>query len=884
MEHLKMFIGGEFVDSTGGKTMECRDPGTGQPFATVPRGGAADADRAVKAARAAFDSGVWSGLPPEERSALIMDWADRIDQDTPRLAMYESMDAGHTIAGAGGTLWTAVRTLRNLAWYAAHRFPWREEIPMAGGIIGFGRNVVVREPIGVCVGIVPWNQPFTIMMWKIAQAISTGNTIVVKPASETSVSALALAQSLAQSRIPKGVLNIVSGPGGELGEALCSHPDVNRISFTGSTEVGKRIMQLATETVKRVTLELGGKSANVVLDDADIDTAVDGGLFGIFYHSGQICVAGSRLLVAQSIYKEFVEKLGKRVSAIKQGYQMMPDSGIGPMINEAQLKTVEQYVALGKEEGARLLCGGKRAQVPGFEGGYYFEPTIFVDVHNKMRIAQEEVFGPLLCVIPFSDENEAVEIANDTIYGLAGAVWSRDVARAERVAGRIKTGTLWINDYSNFCDYTPFGGYKQSGVGREFGEEGLKEYTEVKRIYVSPEGKQRATFQLLFPSQDKSKTFAFSMPTKVVAGPGTLSAVSTELFQLKCKRALVMTDKGLRDAGIVDQVQDALGAYCAGVFDGVEPDPGYASVDRAIELFRNLGADSLVSLGGGSAMDSAKAVAAAITNGGNCINNVSVLRLVEPQVPHIAIPTTHGTGSEVSPFAVVSNTAINKKFVIVEPNTIPNVAILDALLLTGLPKGLSVGTGMDALTHAVESAVSQASNPVTFSLALRAIRLIATYLPRVADDGHDVEARHHMLVAATLAGWAMAASTGITHALAHTVGALCHVHHGTACGIALPHAMRYNRDYALEPLGEVAQALGVETGKLSQAAAADAAADAVAALMKRIGHPARFSEVGVPADMLDRILMGTMADGANYGNPRPLTDPQAVATYIQAAL
>ncbi|MBM3133615.1 MAG: aldehyde dehydrogenase family protein, partial [Chloroflexi bacterium] len=565
-----------------------------------------------------------------------------------------------------------------------------------------------------------------------------------------------------------------------------------------------------------MTMELGGKSANIVLEDADIDIAVDGAMTGIFYHSGQICIAGSRLLVARSIYDEFVKRLKKRVGDIGIGYQMMPETQMGPVASAKQLDKIKQYVAIGKKEGAKLLCGGERARLPGFEGGYYFKPTIFVNVENKMRIAQEEIFGPVLCVIPFKDDDEAVRIANDTAYGLAGAVWSRDIGRAEKLAVRIKTGTMWINDYSNMADFTPFGGYKQSGVGREFGHEGLAEYTEAKRIYVSPEGNpDRPNFQsiLRYP---RSGTFTFNGSTKINAGPGSVASASTEIFNLGCRRAVVITDKGIRNAGVLDIVAKAMGDYCVGVFDGVEPDTGYEIIDGAVAVCKEARADCLVALGGGSSIDTAKGAAVTLTNGGRAIDNISVFRLVKPVVPIIAIPTTHGTGSEVTNIAVVLNRDLKKKFFIVEQAITPRTAILDGALVVGLPKSVSIGTGMDALTHSLESAICRVNNSITSAFALQSIRLVARYLPMVADNGKDVEARQQMLNAATMGGWACFAGAGVAHSIAHTVGSLCHVHHGTACGIALPHAMRFNRDFCLPELGLVAEALGVKTGGKSQ--------------------------------------------------------------------
>jgi acyl-CoA reductase-like NAD-dependent aldehyde dehydrogenase len=469
MEHYKLFIDGEFVEAASGEVFETLDPGTGVPFATVARAGRKDVEAAIQAARRSFDSGVWSRLSPAARAERIYDFADQLNAQALRIAVTESQDAGHTIKLAKYWGMLGAGLLRNLGYYASRHFPWQEEIPYSGNVFAPAREWIRREPIGVCVGIVPWNFPAYMAVWKIAQAIIMGNSVVLKPATATPLTALIIAEASRAAGIPPGVVNVVPGPGGELGKILCTHPDVDKIAITGSTEVGRDIMRMAADTVKKVTLELGGKSANIILDDADIELAVNGACFGTFFNQGQVCESGTRVLVPAKIYDEFVDKMKKRAEQIRVGYQMLPDTHMGPINNAAQLATVEGYVKLGLEEGARLVTGGRRLALPGLEGGYYYAPTIFADVKNTMRIAQEEIFGPVVCVIKYESDEEAVAIANDSIYGLGGGVFSRNNARAVRVAEQIRTGTVWINNYHIFADFCPFGGYKQSGVGRELG-------------------------------------------------------------------------------------------------------------------------------------------------------------------------------------------------------------------------------------------------------------------------------------------------------------------------------------------------------------------------------------------------------------------------------
>ena len=477
----KNYIGGEWVEAASGETFDVINPSSGDLVATVPKGGREDAESAIGAARESFDSGIWAEMDPDERVRIMRSVVDKFTEHEDELAELESLQAGMTMRATSTVV--IGYCINHWDYFARQAGRPRQEALDPVEFPTHSYNFVLREPIGVCAGIIPWNFPLVMAVWKLAPALAMGNSCVLKPASNTPLTALRLAELLDETDLPKGVVNVITGGGATVGEELAAHPDVDKVSFTGSTVVGRRIMQLASSTIKKTTLELGGKSPNIVFEDANIEAAVDGALWATFFHQGQVCESGTRLLLPESIHDEFVEALVERARQIKIGDALDYDTDMGPLVSAAQLETTENYVRIGQEEGAKLVLGGKRPDdAP--DGGFYYEPTIFTDVDNSMTIAQEEIFGPVLSVIKFSSDDEAVRIANDSIYGLASAVWSEDYDRCLEVAKKLRAGTVWINDHHLINCIAPFGGYKQSGIGRELGSYGLDEYTEVKHVHV----------------------------------------------------------------------------------------------------------------------------------------------------------------------------------------------------------------------------------------------------------------------------------------------------------------------------------------------------------------------------------------------------------------
>lgn len=477
MEKYLLYINGEFRESSDGKTFDAINPANGEVIAKVSEATIEDTRAAIKSARDAFDSGVWSDMPGEERSRIIKQIVDKINENAKMLTKLEVMDSGSTIRKAGEDIFLSAKSMNYFSKMAAMDMDENIEGLSKAGV---SKNIIRREPLGVAALIIPWNFPLKMAIWKIGPALAAGCCVILKPAQETSLTACELAKLIDQTDIPKGVVNVITGKGSVIGTELVSNPDVDKVGFTGSTDVGKIIMKNAAVNLKKITLECGGKSANIVLDDADIDMSVDGAVYAAFYHQGQCCEGGTRLLVQEKIYDEFIEKLKNKISLMKTGDPMDKTSDCGPVVNKKQFDSVMNYIKIGKEEGAEILTGGKGTDTTGF----YIEPTVFINVNNKMRIAQEEIFGPVLVVIKFSDDDDAVRIANDSIFGLGGAVWSGDDERAMKIAKRLRTGTVWINEYHLLSDRAPFGGYKQSGIGREFGPEGIKEYTEAKHIHI----------------------------------------------------------------------------------------------------------------------------------------------------------------------------------------------------------------------------------------------------------------------------------------------------------------------------------------------------------------------------------------------------------------
>jgi acyl-CoA reductase-like NAD-dependent aldehyde dehydrogenase len=473
----KLLINGQQVDAASGETFGVINPATNEHLARVAKAGKEDVDAAVSAAREAFERGKWVRMGAARRASILYKVAQIMRERQDEIARLEVMNNGKAISQAKAELGQAIEDFEFFAG-AATKITG-STIPVPGSFL----NYTVREPIGVCAQIVPWNYPIMMAAWKVAPALAAGNTVILKPASATPLTALLLGEICLEAGVPAGVVNILPGPGADIGVQLAEHPGVDKVAFTGETETGRDIMRRAAGTLKRISLELGGKSPNLVFEDADIDHAVNGSLFAIYYSAGQSCEARSRLFVHDTIYDQFVEKFVEKTRKLRVGDPMDATTQIGSLISPRHLERVDGYVQIGRDEGAEVLAGGERAG-NGLEKGNFYMPTVLAGVTNQARVAQEEIFGPVVTIMRFSNEAEAVQLANDIVYGLAGTLWTKDVARAHRVAGQIRSGVVTINTPFTAFPGLPFGGYKQSGFGRELSMDSLEMYTELKSVLI----------------------------------------------------------------------------------------------------------------------------------------------------------------------------------------------------------------------------------------------------------------------------------------------------------------------------------------------------------------------------------------------------------------
>jgi len=480
-EPKRLLINGKWVEAVSGETFATLDPATGNTLCEVPAGGKEDIDRAVAAARTAFESGPWRSLTASERGRLIWKLADLLEQHADEFATLESLDNGKPRGVARvADVPLAVDLFRYMAGWATkiHGSTFPISVPYAPGARFF--SYTQREPIGVVGQIIPWNFPLLMAAWKLGPALATGCTVVLKPAEQTPLTALRLGELIQQAGIPDGVVNIVTGLGETAGAALAEHSGIDKVAFTGSTEVGKLIVKAAAHDLKKVSLELGGKSPNIVFADADLETAIPGAASAIFFNHGQCCCAGSRLYVHKKHFDQVVEGVAAAARKIKVGPGLSPETEMGPLVSEEQLHRVMGLLKAGQSEGAKPVAGGSRHG----KSGYFVQPTVLVNTQPGMRVMEEEIFGPVVCAIPFSDEEEVIRSANNNVYGLAAAVWTSNLSKAHRIASALRAGTVWVNCYNIFDAALPFGGYKQSGWGREMGAEALELYTETKAVCV----------------------------------------------------------------------------------------------------------------------------------------------------------------------------------------------------------------------------------------------------------------------------------------------------------------------------------------------------------------------------------------------------------------
>jgi len=476
MHAYRMLVDGEWVEARSGRTFPVMNPATGEPMATVPDAAAEDVDRAVKAARRAFDG--WRDTTAQERGRVLFRLADVVRRESKRLAGLETLNSGKPLPESEFDI---TDTATCFEYYGGLATKLHGEVLT---VPDNALSLALKEPVGVAAQVIPWNYPLLMAAWKLAPAICAGCTMVIKPAEQTPVTLLELARFFEECGLPKGVVNVVTGFGETAGAPLVAHAQVDKIAFTGSVEVGKSVMRAAAETLKKVSLELGGKSPNIFFADADFEAAVDGALFGVFINQGEVCSAGSRVLVQKPIYQKMLDAMVEKAKGIKLGPGTDPATKMGPLVSKAQMERVLRYQEIGKKE-AKVATGGGRPSDPGLQRGYFVEPTIFYDVDNSARIAREEIFGPVMAVIPFEDEADALRIANDTPYGLAAAVWSRDIFKCLRMVKKLQAGIVWVNHMQPTYVEAPWGGYKMSGIGRELGPWGAEEYLQVKQVHIN---------------------------------------------------------------------------------------------------------------------------------------------------------------------------------------------------------------------------------------------------------------------------------------------------------------------------------------------------------------------------------------------------------------
>ena len=495
VETLSLFVDGQWTPASGGSYFDSIDPYTGEVWSRVPSANAEDVDVAVRAAHRAFTCGPWAEMTPTQRGRLLYKMGDLVAANAEKLGELEVRDNGKLLAEMLGQM----RYLPEWFYYyggLADKVEGSVTPAERPGMMHYIRY----EPVGVVAAISPWNSPLVLTVWKLAPALAAGCTVVVKPSEYSSASMLYLAKLFDEAGFPAGVINVITGVGRETGEALVNHPLVDRIAFTGGEAGGRAVYQAAAKAFKRVSLELGGKSPNIVFDDANLDDAVKGAVAGIFAAAGQTCMAGSRLLLQDSIHDEFVDRLIKFAGSAKLGDPLHSDTDIGPIATRPQYEKILDYIKIAKGEGANCVLGGEAATGDGLDPGLFVKPTIFTGVNNRMRIAQEEVFGPVLSIIRFKTEDEAVEIANDTLYGLAAGVWTQDLARAINIPARLKAGTVWVNAYRVVSYLAPFGGFKNSGIGRENGKEAIREYLEAKSVFLNTKRGVPSPFVMRLPS------------------------------------------------------------------------------------------------------------------------------------------------------------------------------------------------------------------------------------------------------------------------------------------------------------------------------------------------------------------------------------------------